>query len=146
MEMPQKSIRQQKIYQAAHQLSECTCQVLSPCTFCNISSQFPFRSSAMAGCSKAGHFSPSMIPIALIEAITSPYKPCPHGILRSSWSEHHYHFPLLHIHLINTLPSFRCPTTLSSRRLPTALICRPVCPRFLQAHTVYHSPSHFSPQ
>lgn len=91
-------------------------------------------------------FFTSMIPIVLIEAITSPCKPCLHGILWPSWSKHHYHFPLLHIHLINTLPSFRCFTTLSSRRLPAALIHSPICSHFWQAHTSYHSLSHFSLQ
>ena len=113
MEMPRKSFRQQKVYQPAHQLYECVCQVLSPCTFCNTFPQFPFHSSAMTGCSEASHFFSSMTPIVLIEAITSPCKPCLHGILRSSWSKHLYHFPPLHTRLANAFPSCRClPTCL----------------------------------
>lgn len=103
MEMPQKSIRQQRIYQPAHPLYKRVCQVLSRCTFCNPSTQFPFHSAAMTGCSKASHFFPSMIPIVLIEAITSPCKPCLHGILRPSWPKHRCRSPLLHIRLISAL-------------------------------------------
>lgn len=103
MEMPQKSIRQQRIYQPAHQLYKCVCQALSHCTFCNPSPQFPLQSAAMTGCSKASRFFPSMIPIALIEAITSPCKPCLHGILRPSWPKHRCGSPLSHIGLVSPL-------------------------------------------
>lgn len=141
MEMPQKSIRQQRIYQPAHQLYKCVCQVLSCCTFCNPSPQFPFQSTAMTGCSKASRFFPSMIPIVLIEAFTSPCKPCLHGILRPSWLKHCCGSPLLRICLVSPLHHPLVLQEVSNH--PHLQTCRP---HWLPPHAVCHSLPHFSPQ
>lgn len=145
MEVPRKSTRQQKVYQQPTSYTNACVRFSLHVLFVVLHPNFLFINLQWLGAQNR-HFFPSMIPIVLIEPITSPCKPCLHGILRPSWSKHHYHFPLLHIRLISTLPSFRYLTTLSSRRLPTALICRPFCPHFLWAYTMYHSLSHFFPQ